>query len=246
MDADSLYFNNFSNLTGLVALETNRPDLVQQTAAAVIASTQKMHGMDYWWKDRLTATFVFDTPAYIQTIDIQGLPRFRDFGEDGLVRKWDASFNAYEQDPTNLPPLQANSLGVPINPFLALKPLKRIDPDDLLDWYSTEKVDVFYKAGGTVFIKSSTSLVQAQLVYYGRPILDVTHLNSSPPCPAYSSWIAAEFPYAIIYDATSSILQKIGMTDAARKYDAAPDPRTGFTGGLVWNHINNLKLSNIR
>lgn len=246
MVSDAQWFNNVENLAALVYVETTRPDLVQETVSAIIASTMKLHSMDFWYKDRQSVKLQFDTSAYIQTVDTQVLPRFRSLGEDGILRKYDPTFAAYELNPSNLPPLQSNSLGIPINPDLALRPLKLIDPDDILDDYQSEKVDVFYNVSGQIWIKSSTSVQYANIIYYAYPIMDVQNKDASPACPAYDSWIAREFPYAIVYDATASLLQKTGNNDAAAAYIRPPDPRTGLGGGLLIPQLINLRLSNTR
>lgn len=225
----------FSELVNNVYTETGRSDLVDETASAVIASTLKMHGLEFFFKDITSAKVVFDVPAYIESLDTAALPRYRSLS---YLRKWDPTFNAYQQNPLVLPPAQSNSLGGIVNPNLALAFLKIITPDDIFDGYGAEKVDVCYQLGACLYIKSSTTLSQMMVGWYQWPLAIANDAK-------YFSWIANEYPYAIIYDAASAILQKIGQTDAARKYDMPPDPRTGFTGGLVWSHINNLKMANI-
>lgn len=247
MTSDAAWTNNVANLAQLVYIETTRPDMFNETISAILASTQKMHGLDFWYKDRVEVQVQLDTPAYIAVLDTQSLPRFRSFGEDGIIRKWDPTFNAYESNPTILPPLSTGANGLPVNPNLALAPLERIDPDAILDDYALEKVDVWYNLNGQINIKSSTLFQWLKIVYYSWPIMDFQNMgNTANPCPGYSSWIAAEFPYAIVFDAASAIFQKVGNNDVARKYDAPPDPRTGLGGGLVWSQITNLIKANVR
>lgn len=225
----------YSELVNAVYVETARSDLVDETSNAVLSSTLKMHGLDFFYKDITSFKVVFDSAAYIQQLDIASCPRYRSLK---YARKWDPTFNAYQLTPTALPPLQNNSLGVPINPNLALKFFEIIEPDDILDDFNTEKTDVAYQIGNSLNFKSSTSFSQMMFGYYQWP-------NVVADDNLFSSWIANEYPWAIIFDAASACLQKIGMQDAARKYDMPPDPRTGFTGGLVWSHIQNLRNSNI-
>lgn len=215
-------------LMNYVYTETNRPDLVQETQSAVLASIMKMHGLDFFPRDVQSGLIVFDTTAYIQELDVSSIPRFRAFK---AIRKWDPSFAQYQQNPTLLPPLQNNSIGLPYNEQLALGFIRILDVDDVLDDYNTEKVDVGYLAGTTFYIKSSTSFQQAFCHWYAYPQMDFANNFAN-----FNSWIAENHPYAIIYDAASSILQKIGQTDAARKYDSPQ-------GGLVADQINNLRIS---
>jgi len=224
----------FSELVNAVYVETARPDLVDETSQAVLASTLKMHGLDYFFKDIQPSNVMFDSAAYIQVLDTAALPRYRALS---YARKWDPTFNASQLQPTVLPPIQS-SLGVPVNENLALRPLKVISVDDIFDDYGTEKLDVCYQVGNCIYIKSSTSLSQLRIGWYQWPLAVADDTK-------FSSWIANEFPYAIIFDAASAVLQKTGQQDAARKYDTLPDPRTGKGAGLVWSHIDNLKMSNV-
>lgn len=222
-------------LTG-VYTETNRPDLIAETLQAVQASTQKMHGMDFWRKDLVPNMVTFPTSAYLQTIDLSQIPQYRKLK---YLRKWDPNFANYEADPdSNLPPLYNNSLGLPINPDLALAFFDIIEADDIFDrqYRAAEKVDVAYEAGSSLYMKSSTSFAQAIAMWYAWPNLD-SSLNGQN----FNSWVAAIYPYCIIYDAASAILQKIGMTDAARKYDYV-DPQ-GKRSGLVWEQVSIMLIS---
>lgn len=246
---------DLATLTNMVITEVNRPDmgLVSnggdgRIPQAIIASTLKMHGLDFFYKDIRESMVVFDQSAYIQQLDIQSLPRFKALA---YARKNDPSLASYQQNPTLLPPLYTfnSSSGIPESTKLTMKELEIITPDAILDVYGSEKFDVCYAAGGTVNIKSTTSLQYLLLGYYAWPdvgqgtvveggsgVAPVTGLGTR-----YYSWIADEFPFAIVYDAASTILQKIGMTDAARKYDS-PDPEES---GLVKAHKDALLRSNI-
>lgn len=224
---------SLQDLINQVYTETKRPDLVSDTQSAVIASVIKMHGLEFFYKDVQPTLLVFDSPAYIQTIDTQTIPRFRAMN---YIRKWDPSLAAYQQNPYLLPPLTNNSLGIPVNPQLALAFLEYCPANWILDNYGAEKVDIWYAAGSTVFIKSSTLLTQGLLGFYQYPNIDNANNYAN-----FYSWIADQFPYAIIYDAASKILQSIGMDSAARKYDNT-NPNNP---GLVQDHIHNLIMSNI-
>lgn len=223
-----------ADLINAVYVETNRVDLVAETLQAVLSSTLKMHGMEFFYKDIATAQVVFDAPGFLQTLDTQTMPFFRSIN---AFRKDNPSlYQTWEQNPTILPPLSQSIDGSLIPMGQARAFLKFISIDDILDEFGAEKSDVCYQAGSTIMIRSSTSLQFGLVTWYAWPNLDMANANAG-----YSSWIAQEYPYAIIFDAASSVLQKIGMTDAARKYDNV-DPKNP---GLVWSHVNALLLANI-
>jgi len=214
-----------ANLAALVYVETNRPDLISETYNAVLASITKMHCLDYFPRDIVTSKIVFDSSAYIQELDTTILPRWRAWK---AIRKWDPTYINYQSNPNNSLPLISNSLGFSANPSQALAFFNMIDLDDILDGYETEKVNVCYQAGTTLYMKSSTTFQQAFAFFYQYPNLDPTNSYAN-----FSSWIADNHPYTIVYDAASAVLQKIGMTDAARKYD---NP----TNGLVKDQMEAL------
>lgn len=211
----------YDELIADVYTKTNRPDLIDQTKQAVLASTLAMHTMDFFYKDIRTAQLVFDTAQYIQSMDTSWFNRWRALS---YFRKNDPSFVTYQQNPI------AN---IPADYFNRTKFIECITPDDIFDNYGLEKVDVAFQAGGTIYAKSSTSLQYALMGFYQYPNLDTADDGIN-----FDSWIAREYPYAIIFDAASTILQTIGMTDAARKYDSP-------NGGLVSQWKDIIKLNNI-
>lgn len=222
-------------LVSAVYTETARPDMVAETLQAVLSSTLKMHTIDLFYKDVLTASITFDSPTYIQTLDTQTLPFYRKLA---YLRKDDPRYTAYEANPYSNPAPPFTIAGTVIPTSLARSFLKSISPDDILDDYLSERVDVVYQAGSTIFIRSSTALQFANAGWYSYPNLDMQNNNIG-----YKSWIAESYPYAIIYDAASALLQKIGLTDAARKYDYV-DPN-GVQQGLVASHVVALRNDNI-
>lgn len=221
---------NFTELVDAVYVETRRPDLVAQTQQQVAASTRKMHGLDFFYKDITTLLAVFDTAGYVQTLDTGVLPFYRSMM---YVRKWAPEYLSSQLNPTSLPPL-TNSFSGFVSPNLALAFLQPLAPDDILGMYGEEKTDVYYQVGSTLMMKSSTSFSQALIGFYQHP--DTREAT-------FRSWIAQEYPFTIIYDAASAILQKTGKQDVARKYDAGSLTQPV---GLVWSHVANLINSNIQ
>lgn len=230
---------NFQELVAKVILNTNRPDLGftadggdGQIPNAVLSATQSLHTMDFFWRDLVSVDLVFDAAAYIQTLDVRVLPRFRALG---YFRKWDPSYNSSQQDPNILPPLYSGASM--INQSLSLKMLKTVDLGGLFDSYGTELQDVCYAAGDTLFIKSSTNLSMGKLSYYAYPSLNTTDVGVG-----YSSWIADNHPYAIIAMAEQFISVQTGDMDKAREMMR---PKTkDFPGGICIREMDAIKMSN--
>ena len=83
-------------------------------------------------------------------------------------------------------------------------PLKVLTPDSLLDDYKVEKTNVAYQAGTVINIKCDTEVQEFVLGYYVHP--DVGTLS-------YASWIATEYPYAIVFDAAAMVFKSIGFKE---------------------------------
>lgn len=79
-----------------------------------------------------------------------------------------------------------------------------LTPDNILDDYSIHKEDICYVAGGLIQIRSSTAIQNALFGCYRHP--DVTQAT-------YSSWIATDFPFAIVFEAAALIFKGIGKMD---------------------------------
>lgn len=239
---------NFLEIVNQVINDTNRPDMGLVSANgdgripnAVFASTLAMHTMDFFWRDIATADVVFDQPLYIQTLDTRTMPRFRSLA---YFRKWDPTFEAMQLNPNILPPLYSRIAGSTVdsvlNVELALKHLKIVDLGGIFDAYDTEKVDVAYAAGGTIFIKSSTSLAQGKVGYYQYPMLDIAGVGA-----AYDSWIADNHPWAIIYHAEAAVFTTTGDMDRARELVRPSIPARDDPGGLVAQAVAAMRMSNV-
>lgn len=129
-----------------------------------------------------------------------------------------------------------------INPrYRALKYLRKVDPvslepygpaltvitpDSFMDNYNIEKENVVYEAGQALEIRVNISTKYFLFGFYVNP--DVT-------TDSYSSWIAQDFPYSIIYDATATIFKSTGYTDQETSMR-----------GLVNEQIAMIKISNIQ
>jgi len=90
------------------------------------------------------------------------------------------------------------------------KVFANIDARALLDDYSLVRTNVWYQGGQVININSSTTVSALLVGYYQNPIIT--------PVGSYSSWIATEYPFAIIEEAASSIFGMIGNAEMARFY----------------------------
>jgi len=79
-----------------------------------------------------------------------------------------------------------------------------LTPDNILDSYSIQREDVCYVAGQILQIRSCTAIEYALMGAYIHP--DIVQAT-------YSSWIAMEFPFAIIFEAAATVFKMIGKKD---------------------------------
>lgn len=84
-----------------------------------------------------------------------------------------------------------------------------ITPEQVLDSYKITREDVFYLAGDVFQFRSSSQFQYALMGCYLNPdIADAT----------FTSWVALDHPYAIVYDAASIIFKAIGKDEEAAVY----------------------------
>ena len=84
-----------------------------------------------------------------------------------------------------------------------------LTPAEVLDTYGIEKQNICYAAGELIQIKSSTNFQYALLGCYLNPDLaDAT----------YSSWIALDHPYAIVYEAAITVFKAIGYDEQSATF----------------------------
>lgn len=178
---------------------TGRPDLVNETAAAIRAATLKAHQSDYYYKDIFESGIAFSTAAFVQNLDYRA-----------LIANWKSLKYLRKYDITS---------GVPG------KELTIVLPENIFDEYSIQKDDICYGAGAFIQINSST-----QEQYY----LMGCYLNPIITPAGYSSWVALDHPYYIIFDAAATVFKTIGKDDEATTYRA-----------LVMEQLAELKTANI-
>jgi hypothetical protein len=191
----------FAELCNDVYTITNRPDLVAETKLAVKAATLKMHQSDYYYQDLYESGISFTDPLTTQQVDILNLfPRYRALK---YFRFYDGSGTGLARD------------------FFQI-----LTPNELIDSYGVDKVNVVYVAGSILQVKSREVISLALLGIYQNPILDETTFNS---------WIAAQFPYAIIFDAARLVFKQIGQDEQSAAFEK-----------LVGEQVAELKISNIQ
>lgn len=170
---------------------TNRPDLISQTLAAIRAATLKAHRIDFFYKDLFETGLTFTPGDYIQQVDYKTLyPRFRALS---YLRKF---------DPTVLPA-----------PGLAGKFFTVVTPTNVLDSYELTKEDVCYIAGIYLQIRSSTILTNALIGFYQDPLVGSTD-------GTFTSWVAVDHPWAIIFEACRAVSKMIGKDSAANGFQS--------------------------
>lgn len=87
--------------------------------------------------------------------------------------------------------------------------LEVVTPDNVLDSYGLNRNDVVYATGDVLQIRSSTLLQYIFLGCYVNPVITPS---------LYSSWIAIDHPFAIIYEAASQIFKQIGKQEEWQAY----------------------------
>jgi hypothetical protein len=124
-----------------------------------------------------------------------------------------------------------------ISNFRAIKYLRRVEdrdddvgafieivsPEETLDSYNCNRTDIAYVAGRVLEIRSSVSFSKALLGCYVLPIVRTG---------AYNSWMAEQFPFVIIYEASRVVFKAIGFDEQSATFTQ-----------LVAEEFNLLKLS---
>lgn len=128
-----------------------------------------------------------------------------------LLSRWRALKYLRKYDYTNAAP----------GMFLTLIP-----PELVLDRYKVQKQDVCYVAGEYVQINSAT---QEQYYLLG------CYINPDVTSTGYSSWIALDHPWFIIYDAAAKVEIALGKLEEAKVHAA-----------MAEDELNRLRVSNIQ
>lgn len=180
---------NLAELIDEVYTITNRPDLIAETLTAVRSATLKMHQADYFYKDLYETGLSFEDP----TLYIQEID----------LSTFDARWRALKY----LRKFDANATPAPGAPGVLFK---LITPELVFNEYDIQQENVCYVAGDILKIRSNTTLAHALIGYYRQPVITVS---------GFTSWIARDHPYAIVFQAASKLFKMIGKDAEATFYD---------------------------
>lgn len=99
--------------------------------------------------------------------------------------------------------------------------LDYIVPEKVVDSYGANRTDVFYVSGSNLQIRTS-----AQQQYF----LVGCYTNPDVSTSGFSSWIANDHPFAIIYEAVAIIFKTVGQDEQVVTYrDMVKDEMTRLT-----------------
>lgn len=235
---------NFTELVNAVYVQTNRPDLIDETKAAVQEATLSAHTVDLFPRDTVAADIIYPgDPQYYQLLDTDNLLRFRRlfYARKTFNGNGPGAFLGGSSDIGSGPINQHNVDQFPGGSAAGWGNgksfLKVIDPNAILNSYDQFKQDVCYLAGSNIHMRSSTPLKYLKIGWYAYPLTDED---------TYFSWIARDRPWTIIYKATSTIFNAIGFNDMARTFDRpAGSAGPNDEGGLVQQQIKQLIADNL-
>lgn len=94
-----------------------------------------------------------------------------------------------------------------------------LTPELILDSYGVQKEDICYVAGAEIQIKSSTTFQYGLIGVYQNP--DIGEAT-------YTSWIASDHPYAIVFEAALLVLTAIGLKEDAAVYKTMRDEQVAL------------------
>ena len=184
----------YSDIVNEIYTITNRPDLVNETASAVRKATLKMHSIDFFEQDLVT-NIIAVTPSMQASINDTRYSIPLTDASGNTTRYRSLSFIREYNNPLTGQEVQYEKLAA----------------DSIFDEYNVEKQNYFYMAGSNVQLRSTKTLTQMTLGYYQYP-----DINSA----TYTSWIAVQFPYAIIEEACRAIFKMIGKDEEEQRYQA--------------------------
>lgn len=179
---------NFTELVDEVIAITKRPDLRTRTESAVRSSVLKAHTKDYFTKDIREAGVEFDAMNQVQSF----IPKetYPRYRAPAYLRIYNT--NSYE--------LSGGSVGNFLN--------KR-EIYDFKDSYGYDETDIYYQAGNQLNLRASCQFQRILMGFYQFPVITES---------GFTSWIAEEYPYAIVFDAARDIFSSIGHTESAQSY----------------------------
>lgn len=174
---------DWTQLNSEVQQIVRRPDLVSRIESAVRSAILKIHTTNFYSRDIAELGVEFNAPDTVTNFDPRELfPRFRKIA---YIRRWLYD----ESDSVNL----GRPGGV----------LDHVALGNVLDYYGFPKTEIYYEAGELLQIKTALPLDYALVGVYQFP-----DMNEQ----TFDSWIARDYPYAIVYEAAAKIFGQIGNT----------------------------------
>lgn len=85
-----------------------------------------------------------------------------------------------------------------------------ITPDEIFTAYGVQRTNIAYVAGRVLEIRTATELSKALMGCYVLP--NVTDRG-------YLSWVAEQYPYAIIYEAARVVFKAIGYDEQSNSFE---------------------------
>lgn len=175
---------NFTEILTEIYNITSRPDLVDLTKTAVKAATLKAHQTDFYSKDIYELSLQFTEKKFIHSLDyISKIPNYR-------ALKYMRNYDTVSSEPGK---------------FFTV-----ITPEEVLDKYNRELLDICYVAGRVIEIRSSIEFDTILVGCYVLP--NVVEAE-------YSSWIAELYPYVIVHEAARFVFGSIAL-QAESKFQA--------------------------
>jgi hypothetical protein len=183
---------------------TTRPDLVAESTSALRSATLKAHTSDFYSRDLTEQELAFEEPAYIQCMDLYTV--FCNYRALKYIRRFDKNDDNFGKGPsTGGKDTYYHGHGQH-NQFFEI-----VTPDELLDSYHRERVNIGYMAGRNLNLRANVEFTYALMGAYMFPIVT--------PTDKYSSWIAQLHPYAIINEAARVIFKMIGYDEQSVQYN---------------------------
>lgn len=180
-------------LSAAVLTKTRRPDLQKQALLGIQEATHWAHTYDFFKRDLSEISFDFtrsDGPGPLSkgTYPVKDtLPLFRKLA---FIRRYDPV--------SGLPIISGPNNGY----------FKQAEPDALIDSrYARAKTDILYLAGSNINWYACTEDRGHIVGYYKLPSLSME---------TYNSWIADQYPFAIILYAASCVFRDIDQPDVAK------------------------------
>lgn len=188
---------------------TNRPDLVMETTVALKKSIRKLHGADTFKQDMSVKRLDITALTPIAPNQFRWLVPLSEFER---VRRFKSV--QYPQD--LIPPVWTTPAPLVDGSLIysRSKEFTQLSPDDLFDSYGYEKGNYYFIAGSSLTVRASYYIDYLDFYFYQWPLVP-TDLDAT-----VLSWIAEQYPDAIIEEAASSVFKMIGKDEEYARFAA--------------------------